>query len=608
MLLLIIRGSGDIDVRYKLDADSKDEVFGLVIAKTDTRPAIADLKKFYQDIPKAGQKIEQRRAILIGGQTKFRLPPGQWTVALYGVFDRADELVEVPASMVKTVDVRRGKTEFISFDLIPKDAELRINIHGNQKRGIGVWLNDNREKKVYTDAQGNVSLRCNIGTHVLYAEVDGRVFDRKLQIAAPRIERVSLNLERELKLAAVTGFATPEQQAANNPRPSTASNAPSNVAPPVHAALSAIDMGDLDLSEFTGPSTMPKPAAQTGVRIADLMNANAPANATAFIADTSGKVAAPGFFEPAGPAKPKPVAKPLLPPAATVPVAAPELRSAPNNLATPGKAKSDLLLGRYALRQELGRGAMGVVYQAYDTNLERDVAIKSLARELRSHPDALRMFQQEAKALAQMNHGNIVSVFDQVTEGDETYLIMEFVDGRTLDDILQERKLFPWLEAAAMVDNICAGLAYAHARAVIHRDIKPANIFVGKDRTVKLGDFGLARVVREMSIRQTEIRGTPLYMAPEQITGRDIDARADLYAVGCTFFELVCGRPPFVDGEILYAQLNEKPPNPCDLNPDIEPAVGTLILQMIAKAAADRPASADAVRAQLRKITSAALL
>jgi len=150
-------------------------------------------------------------------------------------------------------------------------------------------------------------------------------------------------------------------------------------------------------------------------------------------------------------------------------------------------------------------------------------------------------------------HGNIVSVFDQVTEGDETYLIMEFVDGRTLDDILQGCKIFPWIEAAAMIDDICAGLAYAYARAVIHRDIKPANIFVGKDRSVKLGDFGLARVVREMSIRQTEIRGTPLYMAPEQIVGRDIDARADLYAVGCTFFELVCGRPPFIDGEILYA-------------------------------------------------------
>lgn len=619
IMLLIIRGNGDIDVRYKLDADSKDEVFGIVIAKTPTRPNIGDVKKFFQETPKAGQKIDKRRAILIGGQTKFRVPPGPWTVTLYGVYDRADNLVELPASTTKSVDVRRGKTEFVTFDLIPKDAELRINIHGKQQRGIAVWLNADRDNRVFTDAQGNANLRCNLGSHVLYAEYEGKVFDRKLQIAAPRIERISLNIERELMLAAVAGVdaALPAKPPAAAPpsavRFSTGSSpavASVNAARAVDVATAAtatgmLDLGELDLSDFASPSATPPPASgaapaskkeQTGINIADLMNASAPANATAFLPDTSGGAAAQpasaGFFEPVTP-------RPKGPTTAG---------NSPSGILARANANKELLLGRYEMRQELGRGAMGVVYRAYDTNLERDVAIKSLARELRSHPDALRMFQQEAKALAQMNHGNIVSVFDQVNTGDETYLIMEFVDGRTLDDILRDRGIFPWMEAAAMIDNICAGLAYAHGRSVIHRDIKPANIFVGKDRSVKLGDFGLARVVREMSIRKTEIRGTPLYMAPEQITGRDIDARADLYAVGCTFFELVTGRPPFIEGEILYAQLNEKPPNPMDLNPDVPPKIAELILQMIAKAAADRPANADAVRTELRKITSLALL
>jgi hypothetical protein len=632
-MLLIIRGNGDIDVRYKLDADSKDEVFGIVIAKTPTRPSIGDVKKFFQETPKAGQKIDKRRAILIGGQTKFRVPPGPWTVTLYGVYDRADNLVELPATTTKSVDVRRGKTEFVTFDLIPKDAELRINIHGKQQRGIAVWLNADRDNRVFTDAQGNANLRCNLGSHVLYAEYEGKVFDRKLQVAAPRIERISLNIERELMLASVAGVdaALPAKSPASVPAAvvrfssgasPAAASANAVTAPDVATAETAtglLDLGELDLSDFASPSATPPPAAsaaptkkeQTGINIADLMNASAPANATAFLPDTgagaAAKPASGGFFEPV---TPRPAtnkaAEPLLP--ASKPKAPTTAANSPSGILSRANANKELLLGRYEMRQELGRGAMGVVYRAYDTNLERDVAIKSLARELRSHPDALRMFQQEAKALAQMNHGNIVSVFDQVNAGDETYLIMEFVDGRTLDDILRDRGIFPWMEAAAMIDNICAGLAYAHGRAVIHRDIKPANIFVGKDRSVKLGDFGLARVVREMSIRKTEIRGTPLYMAPEQITGRDIDARADLYAVGCTFFELVTGRPPFIEGEILYAQLNEKPPNPMDLNPDVPPKIAELILQMIAKAAADRPANADAVRTELRKITSLALL
>ena len=160
----------------------------------------------------------------------------------------------------------------------------------------------------------------------------------------------------------------------------------------------------------------------------------------------------------------------------------------------------------------------------------------------------------------------------------------------------------PWREAVQIVDQVLAGLAYAHARKVIHRDIKPANCFVSHDRTVKLGDFGLARVMREVTIRRTEIRGTPLYMAPEQITGTNVDHRADLYAVGCMLFELLTGRPPFIDGDILYAQMHLPPPSISNLADGIPPALDELQTALLAKQADDRPGSANEVRTAFKQM------
>jgi serine/threonine protein kinase len=264
----------------------------------------------------------------------------------------------------------------------------------------------------------------------------------------------------------------------------------------------------------------------------------------------------------------------------------------------------DMLLGRYRVKAELGRGAMGVVHHAWDEKLEREVAIKEMADELRAIPEAMQLFVQEAKALAQLNHTNIVAMYDQVTETDKVYMIMEFVDGRPLEAIVRERGVLQWLEAVGIMDQACAGLAYAHARKVIHRDIKPANIFVASDKVVKLGDFGLARVMREVTIRRTEIRGTPLYMAPEQIRGTDVDHRTDLYAVGCTLFELVTGRPPFIEGDILFAQMSAKPPVPSSLNDALPKPLDDLILALLEKQADDRPGSANEVRTTFRDLSS----
>jgi serine/threonine protein kinase len=247
---------------------------------------------------------------------------------------------------------------------------------------------------------------------------------------------------------------------------------------------------------------------------------------------------------------------------------------------------------------------MGIVQRAWDEKLEREVAIKLMADDLRAIPEAMALFTSEAKALAQLNHTNIVAMYDQITEGDKVYMVMEYVDGLTLEQVIAQRGGLPWMEAAAIMDQVCTGLAYAHARKVIHRDIKPANIFVGLDKTVKLGDFGLARVMREVTIRRTEVRGTPLYMAPEQIKGTDVDHRSDLYAVGCMLFELVTGRPPFIEGDILYAQVNLEPPLPSSIVPTIPKGLDDLILSLMKKDPDDRPGSASEVRTALRDVTS----
>ncbi len=259
-------------------------------------------------------------------------------------------------------------------------------------------------------------------------------------------------------------------------------------------------------------------------------------------------------------------------------------------------------IGKYHLVAELGRGAMGLVYRARDTKLEREVALKIISDELRSHPVAMQLFLDEAKALAQLNHPNIVGVYDQSEEMGVTYMVMELVEGHTLEEILAQRGRLPVSEALEIIDQLCAGLAYAHERKVIHRDIKPANIFVTEDRTVKLGDFGLARVMREIAIRRTEIRGTPLYMAPEQVTGTDIDRRADLYAVGCTLFEMLTGAPPFTDGDIMFQQLHAAPPRPSSKVGGLPPALDALVLSCLEKDRRARIDSATLIRERLKAV------
>jgi hypothetical protein len=312
-------------------------------------------------------------------------------------------------------------------------------------------------------------------------------------------------------------------------------------------------------------------------------------------------------------AKPSPTAATqAMPPTLQPAPPGPPAVTGPSGLAQPRATLADepdvgqRVLNRYRIESELGRGAMGVVFKAWDENLERTVAVKVLARAVREIPQAMTLFLSEAKALAQLNHPNIVAVHDQATDEHDTYIIMEFVDGTTVDRLLEERggKL-PIRTALGVIDQLCSGLAYAHGKKVVHRDIKPANIFVSRDKVVKLGDFGIARVLREIEIRQTDVRGTPLYMAPEQINGTNINHRADVYALGCTMFELVAGRPPFLDGNVMAHHLFSEPPALSSLAEGVPPALDELLAACLVKDSAERISSAADVQARIRTIGAA---
>ncbi|HTO07638.1 MAG TPA: protein kinase, partial [Myxococcota bacterium] len=247
---------------------------------------------------------------------------------------------------------------------------------------------------------------------------------------------------------------------------------------------------------------------------------------------------------------------------------------------------------RYEILEELGRGAMGVVFKARDKHLGRTVALKRLTESLRGHPTAVAFFEREARAAAALNHPNIVTVYDAGNESGQYFITMEFLQGTTLDTILRARGAMAAPIAAAIGMQVCAGLHYAHQNRVIHRDIKTANLFYTRERTVKIMDFGLAKVVEEARKGATVIGGTPFYMAPEQAAGEAVDHRADLYALGVTLFELLTKSVPFRAGDVTFHHRNTAAPDPRERVAEIPAAMAELVLRLMAKRPADRPQSA----------------
>jgi tRNA A-37 threonylcarbamoyl transferase component Bud32 len=257
---------------------------------------------------------------------------------------------------------------------------------------------------------------------------------------------------------------------------------------------------------------------------------------------------------------------------------------------------------RYDILEELGRGGMGIVFKARDRRLGRVVALKRLTESLREHPKAVEMFLREARAAAALNHPNIVTLYDAGQEGDAFYLTMEYLEGAPLQSILKRQGKLTTRDAAKLGVQIAAGLHYAEEQRIVHRDIKTANLFFTRKKVVKIMDFGLAKVVEEVRRGSTVIGGTPYYMAPEQSLGDAVDHRADLYALGVTFFELITGGVPFASGDVSYHHRHTPPPDPRERVPETPAAFAELILEMMAKKPEDRIASAREVGERLQEI------
>jgi serine/threonine-protein kinase len=257
---------------------------------------------------------------------------------------------------------------------------------------------------------------------------------------------------------------------------------------------------------------------------------------------------------------------------------------------------------RYDILEELGRGGMGVVFKARDRRLGRVVALKRLTESLREHPKAVEMFLREARAAAALNHPNIVTLYDAGQEGDTFYLTMEYLEGSPLQSILKRRGKLTPRDAAKLGVQITAGLHYAEEQRIVHRDIKTANLFFTRKKVVKIMDFGLAKMVEEVRRGSTMIGGTPYYMAPEQSLGDAVDHRADLYALGVTFYELTTGRVPFTSGDVAYHHRHTPPPDPREKVPEMPAAFAELILELMAKKPEDRTASALDVGDRLQEI------
>jgi eukaryotic-like serine/threonine-protein kinase len=264
-------------------------------------------------------------------------------------------------------------------------------------------------------------------------------------------------------------------------------------------------------------------------------------------------------------------------------------------------APADVLVGRmldrrYHVRSRIAHGGMATVYLATDTRLDREVALKVMHADLARDADFVGRFIGEAKSVAKLSHPNIVGVYDQGADGQYLYLVMEYVAGRTLRELLRERGWLPWQEALSVMDPVLAGLAAAHQAGIVHRDVKPENVLITADGRVKVVDFGLARASAAVGNTQAGvIIGSVNYIAPEQVTGAPSDARTDVYAAGILLFEMLTGRQPF-SGETLlavaYAHVNSDVPTVSTLVGGIPPSVDQLVQAATARNPRLRPTDA----------------
>jgi serine/threonine-protein kinase len=265
--------------------------------------------------------------------------------------------------------------------------------------------------------------------------------------------------------------------------------------------------------------------------------------------------------------------------------------------------------GRYELGPVLGRGGMAEVYHAHDTRLGRQVAVKTLRADLARDPSFQARFRREAQSAASLNHPAIVAVYDTgedyIDNVSIPYIVMEYVDGSTLRELLHSgRKLLPE-RAMEMTVGILQGLEYAHRNGIVHRDIKPANVMLTRNGQVKVMDFGIARAMGDSGMTMTQtaaVIGTAQYLSPEQAKGEQVDARSDLYSTGCLLYELLTVRPPFVGDSpvaVAYQHVREEPQTPSVFDPEITPEMDAIVMKALEKDPDYRYQSADEMRADI---------
>jgi len=271
-------------------------------------------------------------------------------------------------------------------------------------------------------------------------------------------------------------------------------------------------------------------------------------------------------------------------------------------------AQARLLGGRYQVGELLGYGGMAEVHKGRDLRLGRDVAIKMLRTDLARDATFQERFRREAQNSAALNHPAIVAVYDTGEEVSSTgeklpFIVMEFVAGRTLKEVLAAEQRIQPRRALEIIADICAALEFSHRHGIIHRDIKPGNVMITPNGQVKVMDFGIARALASGATTMTQtsaVIGTAQYLSPEQARGESVDARSDVYAAGCVLFELLVGHPPFVGDSpvsVAYQHVREDPKAPSDINRDVPPDVDAIVLKALAKNPLNRYQSAQEMRA-----------
>ena len=257
---------------------------------------------------------------------------------------------------------------------------------------------------------------------------------------------------------------------------------------------------------------------------------------------------------------------------------------------------------RYEVIEEIGRGGMGVVYKAKDSLLDRVVALKVLPHGLRDNETAVKNFLREAKAAAAMNHPNLVIIYDAGQREGVFYIVMEFIQGQTVKQILGQSRIIPLPAFVLIIGQVCKGLAYAHEQKIIHLDIKTSNIMWTERKIAKIMDFGLAKALLDVRNLQTVVGGTPYYMSPEQTLGEEVDQRSDIYSLGVTMYEMSTGRLPFREGDVGYHHIHSSPPKPSKFNPKIPIALENIILKCMEKDRGNRFQTTSEIFDEMKKI------